>query len=191
MLSSNAAGVKGNLSLREEKTKGNRSPHYFQALELATFWHFHNSMKSKAIQGSSVEERNTIDIPSEACALKGIGTLDFSIKTKGRPQTQPLTNGHQANSPKVNMNIDYFGEFDPNVVHFTTAVVRWSGCPDGSPSRSPSVPASCRPAAADLRRVASRIRSVGRPSLETHVARHTSGGLSVGQNTGSLKTERQ
>jgi len=133
-------------------------------------------MKYKALEVSSVEEAvGTF----EACALKGIGTLDFSLNAKGSRINQQPTNGHQANSPKGNRMIECFGEFDPNVVHFTNAVVRWSGLSFGSPARSPSVPASCRPAAAVLRRVASRIRSVGRPLA----SRHTSGGLSVGCNS--------
>jgi len=131
-------------------------------------------------------ERVTMTIEDCALAIPELGRKRtrwpkiIRRRDKGTPAAQHTTNGHQANSPKGNRMIDCFGEFDPNVVHSTNAVVRWSGLSFGSPARSPSVPASCRPAAAVLRRVASRSRSVGRPSLETRVARHTSGGLTVG-----------
>jgi len=101
---------------------------------------------------------------------------------------QHTTTGYQANSPKVNIRIECFGEFDPNAVRYASTVVRWSGLSFGSPARAPSSPVSCRPAKAVLRHGFSRSRSTGRQKssslLSLRADRRTSGNLTVVCNLG-------
>ncbi len=65
--------------------------------------------------------------------FRGLKTNTINLTHPGYSRQQRTTGRRPAHSLKVNELLDCFSSFDPNAVHSSSAVARWSGLSFGSP----------------------------------------------------------